>query len=232
MKFAILGAVAALAAAQPAAAAIYQVTSTGTLKNGFDQTGMFGAANSDLTGAVYSVVEYFDTDLAKLSLSGNVLYGGADTDSPPQIGHGVLTVNGVSIAIAGTDFAYLSSPTGGSSSGYLLNQTQTSTLEVTYELIVKADGHGPIAPLATLPNWSGDCLGVDFCGGGFSFSSVSLNPGGGSTVNWQNLGYFDGETFDVRVVSGGVPEPATWAMMIVGFGLVGSALRRRMVAAA
>ena len=26
---------------------------------------------------------------------------------------------------------------------------------------------------------------------------------------------------------GAVPEPATWAMMIVGFGLVGGALRRR-----
>jgi hypothetical protein len=29
----------------------------------------------------------------------------------------------------------------------------------------------------------------------------------------------------------GVPEPATWAMMIVGFGLVGGALRRRRTAA-
>jgi hypothetical protein len=26
-----------------------------------------------------------------------------------------------------------------------------------------------------------------------------------------------------------VPEPATWAMMIMGFGLVGSAMRRRQV---
>ncbi|MBT9472342.1 MAG: PEPxxWA-CTERM sorting domain-containing protein [Phenylobacterium sp.] len=28
-------------------------------------------------------------------------------------------------------------------------------------------------------------------------------------------------------VSSAVPEPATWAMMIMGFGLVGSAMRRR-----
>ncbi|OJV29380.1 MAG: hypothetical protein BGO24_03985 [Sphingomonas sp. 67-36] len=27
--------------------------------------------------------------------------------------------------------------------------------------------------------------------------------------------------------AGGVPEPATWAMMIAGFGLVGAAMRRR-----
>jgi len=28
-------------------------------------------------------------------------------------------------------------------------------------------------------------------------------------------------------VSGGVPEPASWALMLIGFGAVGSALRRR-----
>ena len=32
------------------------------------------------------------------------------------------------------------------------------------------------------------------------------------------------------VVGGGVPEPATWALMLAGFGLVGSALRRRQSA--
>ena len=31
-------------------------------------------------------------------------------------------------------------------------------------------------------------------------------------------------------VSGTVPEPASWAMMVAGFGLVGAALRRRQVA--
>ena len=34
-----------------------------------------------------------------------------------------------------------------------------------------------------------------------------------------------------RAVTPGVPEPATWAMMIVGFGLVGGAMRRRAVSA-
>ncbi len=30
-----------------------------------------------------------------------------------------------------------------------------------------------------------------------------------------------------EIVQGGVPEPATWAMMLLGFGLMGTALRRR-----
>jgi hypothetical protein len=44
---------------------------------------------------------------------------------------------------------------------------------------------------------------------------------------------FDGAA-DATVVqqAGGVPEPATWAMMIAGFGLVGATLRRRGMAAA
>lgn len=36
-----------------------------------------------------------------------------------------------------------------------------------------------------------------------------------------------GISFDVTTVQGGVPEPATWLMMIAGFGLMGAALRRR-----
>ena len=31
----------------------------------------------------------------------------------------------------------------------------------------------------------------------------------------------------ITAQAGGVPEPATWAMMIIGFGLAGSMVRRR-----
>ena len=54
--------------------------------------------------------------------------------------------------------------------------------------------------------------------GGFSFT-------GGASVN---------TSIDNIVVNSGasVPEPATWALMIGGFGLAGAALRRRQMVAA
>lgn len=36
-----------------------------------------------------------------------------------------------------------------------------------------------------------------------------------------------GDSFEIDNLSTAVPEPATWGMMILGFGLVGGALRRR-----
>lgn len=52
--------------------------------------------------------------------------------------------------------------------------------------------------------------------GGFWFESKSGQP---VAIRVDNL------TF--TTVPGSVPEPATWAMMIAGFGLAGTALRRR-----
>lgn len=52
---------------------------------------------------------------------------------------------------------------------------------------------------------------------GNSFYSEGTNIGGAA---------FSGLTVDDQV-AGAVPEPATWAMMILGFGLIGGAMRRR-----
>ena len=46
---------------------------------------------------------------------------------------------------------------------------------------------------------------------------------------------YDNFQFDVAGGGGGggaVPEPASWAMMIAGFGLIGAAMRRRVMAKA
>ena len=52
----------------------------------------------------------------------------------------------------------------------------------------------------------------------------------GSTQNWPGCGL--NEVVFAEGSPGAVPEPATWAMMILGFGGVGALLRRRSILAA
>lgn len=83
--------------------------------------------------------------------------------------------------------------------------------------------------------------GSDFAGWTHGFD-VQLEPflPNGAVVGWNVAGQqastvigpgFDLDGADFRVdFSSVIPEPATWAMMILGFGLVGSVLRRRPIA--
>jgi hypothetical protein len=59
----------------------------------------------------------------------------------------------------------------------------------------------------------------------FSLSLVSINPKLGYTPG-QSLNSFKSGATGI-FSAGFVPEPATWAMMIVGFGMLGLAARRR-----
>lgn len=63
-------------------------------------------------------------------------------------------------------------------------------------------------------------VGSGFNGGTFdgAVDNVALNFAGGASVN---------SNFEVATVAAAAPEPATWAMMILGMGMAGGALRRR-----
>ena len=57
------------------------------------------------------------------------------------------------------------------------------------------------------------------------------NPNGSATSAYSSGGaFFDSTSGRVSIVEAAVPEPATWALMIAGFGLVGGAMRRRRIA--
>ena len=57
------------------------------------------------------------------------------------------------------------------------------------------------------------------------FTGVQFSTNTGADV----FGFDDMTVGDVGQVQSAIPEPATWAMLIMGFGLVGGALRRRSV---
>ena len=56
-----------------------------------------------------------------------------------------------------------------------------------------------------------------------TFNSISFTD---TSEDWH------GYTVGIGDVAGAIPEPATWGMMIAGFGLVGASLRRRRLAVA
>jgi hypothetical protein len=80
----------------------------------------------------------------------------------------------------------------------------------------------------------------------FSYNDFSASATGYDTLNFYGTGgtvnpgflnvtsvtfYGSGsQELDNITVNGGVPEPASWAMMLGGFGLVGGAMRRRRTA--
>lgn len=78
--------------------------------------------------------------------------------------------------------------------------------------------------------------GLAFCGDngpctgaapGLSYDSLIFDTFGS---NGYDVGYLDNVI--VQSTPGGVPEPSAWALMIAGFGLAGSALRRRQAVVA
>lgn len=69
--------------------------------------------------------------------------------------------------------------------------------------------------------------GDAFVQNGRNFYSVNLTTGALSL-----LGQTDRSLFGIAIANSAVPEPATWAMMVLGFGAVGYTLRRRRAAIA
>ena len=78
-------------------------------------------------------------------------------------------------------------------------------------------------------NCTGDPNGA-FCNWtpiGVSFAGTAYSIDFGGTANYTG---YDNITFGSDTPGGAVPEPAVWAMLISGFGLVGAAARRRRLA--
>lgn len=104
-------------------------------------------------------------------------------------------------------------------------QVEGSTDGVAYTLI------GNIASdFSSVCDSTAPCAsGLDLAGSGLAFASffrLTAIPGG-CVSNYPEC--YDLDTLEAVnfQVSGAIPEPATWALMIGGFGMTGAALRRR-----
>ena len=177
-----------------------------------DNTGLFGPAHGSVSGDAFKVT--YRTKLTPASTSDNGFTfaqstGGSDSGLPLLMS-AVLQINGYSYAIDGAQQSYL--------------QHQDSGPDDYVNARVAPGNPGGFEHLSLV------ALG-SFLSDRSLTDAFSYAPGG--AIGFGELALVDNHlTFSVTSVSGGaVPEPATWALMIGGFGLTGATLRRRRVMA-
>jgi hypothetical protein len=117
-----------------------------------------------------------------------------------------------------TGFSFFYSSSAPASVNVYSGLNGTGTLLATLALAAQyADNNCHGDPTGTYCNWSP--IGVTFAG---TAQSVSF---GGSA----NFVAFDNITLGAASPTGAVPEPATWGLMVLGFGMIGAASRSRKV---
>lgn len=227
---AIALATASLAAiAAQAAVTGVNVTYTGTVGSGIDSPGAFGAAGTDLTGQSYSLLYSFDiAGLTPSHLSYPGLATGTFVESASPTSTATITINGRSSTIDGSDDATLErlfvDPSFRPDSPFFLATSVANSGYANYSLT----GVGSLNPIfstldVTRPltyTLTADDLGSSLTRSNFTTPDFDLS------LNQANV------TVAAAGTAGAVPEPASWAMMVIGFGAMGGALRRRRASVA
>lgn len=174
----------------------------------------------------YTVIDTFDT-AAGLSGSGYILTTAHDGNGAPPANSIPYDTSYLSVmggGVANISFSALTKATVGAF------EFDWGSIDTYNTLIVHSSlGDFSIIPgSGSFPNAAnGDQVAAGTNGlfqvvgaAGETFSGITLESGSNS---------FE---IDNLAIPAGVPEPATWAMMIAGFGLMGAALRNRQTAAA
>ena len=230
---------------------INSATGAGTYVGDFGYQDTYSLAFSP-TNTLYAVVDSYDSStLATVNTSTGVATPVGAGTYIPELMALVFAPNGTLYGASwGTDDLYTIDPTTGAATeiGYLgfsdvmdlafspsgqlyglsdgLYEINTTTGAGTQVDATAGDGY--LMGLTITP--SGQFLATDYWGG--STPLYTLNPADGSVTAIGDTGipYAMGLTYEGVA---GVPEPTTWALMLLGFGLAGAAVRssRRQAAA-
>lgn len=202
-------------------AAILTVTYAGTVASGTDSSGVFGLAGQSLTGLSYTAVFIVDTSRGSRFYSppalDNVIGGDYQGNDSPSLG-ATLTINGIAFAFNGQNLGIQSNYAGRSEiASYASDLAQNGAFDASFigNAIAVVD-----LPYDMETPYSG--TGSRSSGGYTNDFQIAYGPGNMMTS------YATGRLSPTSVaVQLGVPEPTTWGLMIIGFGIMGLALRRR-----
>lgn len=122
----------------------------------------------------------------------------------------------------------------GSSWGvFTFELTGSAELQVTdafasgdqFEVFINTVSQGQTSAPTTIGDNIGNNYSAAFLDPRWSSGSFLLGPGSYTISGTTTLSPFGSGGAAIQLISGAIPEPGTWAMMIVGFGFVGGAMR-------
>ena len=225
----VLSAGAAIAAsllvAPAAQAATYLITFTGTA-SAYDNVGLFGTAKKSYTNVAFTTVYTLSyPNPGTLTLD--------DADERNYVGYfannamtATLTINGITKSIQSlqTNVYY--------TNNNALNNYDALEYRVSSDDYVNGVYYDDVMWNNLFDPTKLMLSSTEFLG---SFDYTVNNPVTGSgSFRFQNsrdgyqaYGEFLTKTISIRTVEQAVPEPASWAIMIGGLGLVGASMRRR-----
>jgi hypothetical protein len=229
-SFALAALLAALVAT-PASAALVTYTYSGFVSSGFDGTGVFGTANASLGGLAFTAVFQRDEGVTPVdSFQG----GTVSFVEGPGVLTASLEINGVTQAFGlgpggfGRQFQF-DDPTFEQFTHRVTDGVSEDLGDAVrnYSASLELGAFGVGTDYLGGPDYR--TLGDEaaqfdfFFGGNFSIFEEIAPDVGSTTIAKNALGVLIPTSLKVAVV----PEPQTWALLILGFGLTGAALRGR-----
>lgn len=240
-KLVLAFSVAALPLPSTAQAATFLITYTGTISGGYDETGVFGTARTDLTGQSYVAVYTLTSPTPGATVENDgtrgLIVGGSQTGSQsPLLGR--LTIAGTTVQAGSSSGGALQLDGFPNGTGY--DHVFHDVRDYSDDGILTTENlfHNNIASFVNNVVSSSDFTGsLDYrvqagdLNFGYaeilSFTSGTDRRFGQNRVRYAYASLVPDSVAIVPMVAGAVPEPATWAVLIIGFGAVGGSMRMR-----